>query len=511
MPDEPSMASRASAVTERTDAATPPVPDLGGEILDGRYRLDTAVRRRGSVALWKGTDLVLARAVAVRVLVHHEALDHEPERLLAAARHAGRLVHVGAASTYDATTTSGGGVPLTYIVSEWVDGRSLGAMLDDGPLSTEQAVWAVHALAQVLAVAHDRRVAHGDLHPGDVVVTSHGQVKVLDLEVRAALEPEQPAFEDRCRRDLVTVAALLYAALTAHWPGPGQRGLIPAPEDDAGRLCTMRQLRAGVPRELDALVMGVLVPGSAGQAPGTMREFAERLERCPALIEPEPPAAPDVTAPRPPAQQPTPARRRRRRRRRGWLAAAAVAVLMVAALLVGLAIGRLPGSSQAFPSAGNKASAAPLGAPLPIASARSFDPEGDGAEQPDRVPLAHDGDTGTAWSTDTYTSAQFGQLKSGVGLLVDLGSAQRVRQVRLVLGTPGGPVQDGAVQLRAADTEGSSAADYPVVAGADPAGADVRLTPSDTQPHRFWLLWITRLPATGGGYRADVAELAFLP
>ncbi len=514
MPDERLVAAPAGPASEQSfadRASTPPAsaaPELTGQVLDARYRLDSVVRP-GRVTMWKGTDLVLERSVAVRALVHDEALAHEPQQLLAAARHAGRLVHVGAASTYDATITAVGPVALTYIVTEWVSGTSLDEMLEPGPLAPERAVAIIHRLAQVLAVAHQRRVAHGDLHPADVVITSHGQVKLLDLEVRTALDPDQQPFEQRSRHDLVAVAAMLYAALTARWPGPGRSALAPAPQDDAGRPVTARQLRAGVPRDLDALAMGVLapdpneLPGSTGTAPTSMHEFAERLERSPVRTGPRdaetPPAA--VRAPAPLVR-----RAHSSRRRRLWLAAPALGLLLAGALLLGLTLGRLPGASQAFPSAGDTHSPAPLGAPLPITAVRSFDPEGDGVEQPGRVPLAYDGDTGTAWSTDTYATADFGRLKSGVGLVVDLGRPERVRQVRLVLGSPG-----AAVQVRAADTDAPGLAGYPVLAAADPAGTDVRLRPSDARPHRFWLVWFTRLPGTPAGFRADLDEVALLP
>ncbi len=497
---------------QRGSLRSPADPDLHGQVLDGRYRLESLLGSDGPVALWRGTDLVLARAVAVRILVHDGALDDEPMRLLAAARHAGRLVHPGGASTYEATTTPTGGTMITYVVTEWVKGRSLSAMLHEGPLPPSRAVWIVHAVAHVLAMAHQRGVAHGDLRPSDVIVTPHGQVKLLDLEVRAALTPGQPSFAERSRRDLYAVAALLYAALTARWPGSGsgsgsrERTLAAAPLDDAGRVCTARQVRAGVPRDLDALAAGLLQPGSSAAPPVSMQAFVDRLERSPVLARSDAGAQAERiepgTVPLVPVRL-TPARRRRR----GYLAGGVAAVLLVAALLLGATVGHLPGAPQGFPSAAVTSSPAPLGPPLPLTSVHDFDPEGaDRSEQPGRVPLAHDGNPGTAWFSDTYTSAAFGQLKSGVGLVVDLGSPRRVRQVELMLGAPG-----GALQLRTADTYGAAAADFSVVAAADPAPSDLRLTPSDTRPHRYWLIWFTRLPATAGGFRADVAEMAFLP
>ena len=73
------------------------------------------------------------------------------------------------------------------MVSEWVLGISLLDLLRDGPLLPERAAVVLLSVAKVIAAAHAVGVTHGDLHPGDVVITSHGLVKVLDLEMRAAL------------------------------------------------------------------------------------------------------------------------------------------------------------------------------------------------------------------------------------------------------------------------------------------------------------------------------------
>src|ERR1700709_198343 len=110
---------------------------------------------RGAVGGWRGDDLVLARPVAVRVLAHAESKS-TAGRLIAAAVRSGRLVHAGAASTYDATTTETDSGTVAYVVSEWVDGSTLTALLEDGPLSPERAARVVLAVARVLVAAHAR-------------------------------------------------------------------------------------------------------------------------------------------------------------------------------------------------------------------------------------------------------------------------------------------------------------------------------------------------------------------
>jgi len=143
-----------------------------GVLLDGRYQLQRHISDRAEVQLWQGEDRVLARPVAIRVLIDDglpTALEGT-RQLLDAARRSGQLVHNGAASTYDATTTNADGLPLAYVVSEWVHGISLLDLLRDGPLVPQRAASVLLAVARVIAAAHAVGVTHGDLHPGDVEV-----------------------------------------------------------------------------------------------------------------------------------------------------------------------------------------------------------------------------------------------------------------------------------------------------------------------------------------------------
>jgi hypothetical protein len=90
-----------------------------------------------------------------------------------------------------------------------------------------------------------------------------------------------------------------------------------------------------------------------------------------------------------------------------------------------------PGST---PSA--SASASPsesAGEPIAILQATGFDPEGDSKERNSEAPRVYDGKTSTAWTSEGYASSNLGGLKTGVGVLLDLGQPARVKQVVLTL------------------------------------------------------------------------------
>jgi hypothetical protein len=528
-PTDPNMA--AVPPTEQLSAvpaapATPVRTTLHpGVLLDGRYQLQRHISDRGDVQLWQGEDQVLARPVAIRLIIDTglptalESID----QLLGAARRSGQLIHNSAASTYDATTTRADGMPLAYVVSEWVLGISLLDLLRDGPLLPERAASVLLSVAKVVAAAHAVGVTHGDLHPGDVVITSHGLIKVLDLEMRAALGERSAA--ERETRDVIGLGALLYASLTGRWPLDTGRGLPAAERDHNGACRSPRQLRAGVPRELDALSMAALGsavgPQSSPQPRPTAPEMVDALQMIVAMLptgshpvlddDPEAytPAGQTAKA----AQAERVAREseaRRRTFRRRVLPVTLLVVLALAAWLIGVAVGKLPGHSNGAPPVGASASATPTGSVLKLASVVDFDPSpGDGAEDPSGVPFAYDNKIGTAWSTEIYLQSPWGGTgKSGVGLKVDLGKPVAVSQVSLLFQQRG-----VRVELRYSKNDAASQDAYTVAATSGPSPGYSQVLSPRAGAYRYWLVWLTELPRqnTAGGttYSAALAEMKF--
>jgi len=149
------------------------------------------------------------------------------------------------------------------------------------------------------------------------------------------------------------------------------------------------------------------------------------------------------------------------------------------------------------------APAAPPAAParaLAPASAAAFGVSGPGqGDNPQTAPLAIDGNPATAWRTDWYTTAQFGNLYPGTGLLLDMGRPVTVTAARVTLGpTPGADLQ---LRVGAAP----ALADLPVVAHAADAGGVVHLRLASPAHGRYVLLWFTQLPENPDGtFQASV-------
>ncbi|TFV88015.1 protein kinase family protein [Blastococcus sp. CT_GayMR16] len=165
--------------------------------------------------------------------------------------------------------------------------------------------------------------------------------------------------------------------------------------------------------------------------------------------------------------------------------------------------GSTPSSSSSADGSAEPGGTA-AGAAIPIVTAEVFDPFGDGEPENDGdVPLAYDGDASTAWSTLEYRgSPAFGNLKDGVGLLLDLGESQSLAGVTIDSVSPGATVEIRTADEPADDLDGfTPAADGTVEDGAE-FGFDEPVTA------RFVLVWITGLVQSENGFSADIAEVA---
>jgi hypothetical protein len=144
------------------------------------------------------------------------------------------------------------------------------------------------------------------------------------------------------------------------------------------------------------------------------------------------------------------------------------------------------------------------GAAIPIVTASVFDPLGDGQPENDtKVPLAYDGDPSTAWSTLEYRgSPNFGNLKDGVGLLLDLGASKSLSGVTIDSIAPG-----AKVEIRTADKPADTLDGF---APAADATLDKSTDLSFDKPvtARFVLVWVTGLVSSDKGFSADIAEVA---
>jgi serine/threonine protein kinase len=245
-----------------------------GTVLAGRFRLEDLVQDTDGARFWRAIDQTLARSVAVNVI---DTADPRADALLVAARTSATITEGHFLRVLDAAQEDG----VVYVVHEWGNGMSLDKMLAEGPLPVRRAAWLVKEVADAITVAHSHGIAHGRLVPENVMVTEAGSVKLIGFVVDAVLHGRQPATPDGRtlsdhESDVFNLAALLYATLAGKWPGTQSTALPEAPRDHE-RTLRPRQVRAGVPRDLDAICDRVLNPGSPHGTLETAHEIGAAL------------------------------------------------------------------------------------------------------------------------------------------------------------------------------------------------------------------------------------------
>ena len=148
--------------------------DHTGQTLAGRYRIESLIGRGGMADVYRGTDTMLERPVAIKLLTDRS--DTVLRRFLREAQSMARLNHRNIVAVYDAGQVDG----LSYIVMELVHGRTL-SQIPSGELTTHAAIRYIIDLLEGLAYAHDQNIIHRDVKPANVMIGDDGTVKIMDF------------------------------------------------------------------------------------------------------------------------------------------------------------------------------------------------------------------------------------------------------------------------------------------------------------------------------------------
>ena len=507
-------------------------------LLGGRYRLDERVAVGGMGEVWRGRDTVLDRPVAVKLPAAGYAEDPQfRDRFGQEARHAASVGHPNIANVFDYGEASDDDPP--YLVMELVEGEPLSAVIArEAPLPPGRVVSLLGQVAGALAAAHAAGLVHRDVKPGNLLICPDGSVKVTDFGIaRAAgqvpatttgqvlgtaqyLSPEQ--VEGRTATsasDIYALGVVAYECLAGTRPFDGEAIAVAL----AHRSQPPPPLPEIVPAPLAGLVMQMLEknpanrPASAAALAQSLRSM-NALDPYPAAAAPHPPAYADTTAPISPAPigagsgphtadlPPIEAAPRRRglflprpRWSPGLLAAAAL-VAVLALVAVALTLGSRPHPNNPAAAHHPVSHGTVLTAVHP-ASVTVLEPNG-GSDDLSGASLADDGNLATAWQTEWYTTANFGGLKPGVGLVFDMGQPVTIKQVQVSLLDAG-----TGVQVWAGDSPGNLLQGK-LVGSWSSAGPTVTTDRQATA--RYWLVWLDSLPSTSNGYQSGIREVRFL-
>jgi serine/threonine-protein kinase len=153
-----------------------------GAVLGGRYVLGEQIGNGGYGEVWRATDTVLSRQVAIKLLhPRHTGQGEAVARFRAEARHAAALSHENIAQVYDYGEAAGGQPP--YLVMELVAGASLETVMAGGPLDATRTMDVVAQTAAGLQAAHAAGMIHRDIKPGNLLLTPRGIVKITDFGI----------------------------------------------------------------------------------------------------------------------------------------------------------------------------------------------------------------------------------------------------------------------------------------------------------------------------------------
>ncbi|MFJ4264326.1 protein kinase [Paenarthrobacter nicotinovorans] len=216
----------------------------GSGALDGRYELGPLLGRGAMSAVYRATDLVLGREVAVKIFLPGSGDDSFRARQETEMRLLAAFDHPGLVAAFDAGVDTRNDEERAYLVMELAEGRDLRAVLSDGPLTVPETARIGFRIAGALAQVHEHGVIHRDIKPANILVSvADGlaqSVKLADFGVALVmndnrltatgftvgtaqyLSPEQAqGLHLTPKSDIYSLGLVLLECLTGHAEYPG--------------------------------------------------------------------------------------------------------------------------------------------------------------------------------------------------------------------------------------------------------------------------------------------------
>lgn len=224
------------------------------EVFGNRYEVIERVGDGGMATVFRGTDRVLKRDVAIKVMHPHLAARADArQRFNREATSIARLHHFNIVDVYDFSV---GTDDQAYLITEFVHGETLTAFVSaHGPFLPQAAALIGHAVAAALGHAHAVGIVHRDIKPDNLMISRDGQIKLMDFGIATAMDMEQmtatgaivgsPAhmapeqieggeIDHRC--DIFALGTVLYHLVTRRLPFVMRQSARAFPFDSGGAL-----------------------------------------------------------------------------------------------------------------------------------------------------------------------------------------------------------------------------------------------------------------------------------
>ena len=267
-------------------------------LLGGRYKLGEMIGTGGMADVYVAEDTRLARQVAVKVLRSDLARDPSfVARFRKEALAAAGLNHPGIVAVYDS-----GEEPAPYIVMELISGHTLRELIHKGErVPLKRALEIGEGILAALEYSHHSGIVHRDIKPANIMITDHGDVKVMDFGIARALadlgatltstwnvvgtaqylSPEQALGEVAdLRSDIYSTGCLLYEVLTGKPPFSGETPVSIAYQHVSGVLVAPSKIVPELPAGIDTLLTVALAknPDDRYQTAGLMLDDLYKIK-----------------------------------------------------------------------------------------------------------------------------------------------------------------------------------------------------------------------------------------
>jgi serine/threonine-protein kinase len=244
---------------------------LVGQVLEGRYRIESRIARGGMATVYVARDIKLGRTIAIKVMHPNLAQDDDfVRRFIVEAKSAAALSHPSVVAVYDQGTDG----QHVFLAMEYVPGRTLRDLLtEQGRLGPRQALSLMQPVLAALGAAHRAGLVHRDVKPENVLLTDDGQVKVADFGLARAetaskqtktgmiigtvgyMAPEQVLSGNAdSRSDVYAAGIMLFELLTGYQPHQAESPLAVAYKHVNEVVPLPSSVLPGIPPQLDALI-----------------------------------------------------------------------------------------------------------------------------------------------------------------------------------------------------------------------------------------------------------------